>query len=139
MEGGASEQDLPTASAPMPNWLILVERLLRFLERIWLPSAWMFIAYQAADAFRALAGKNTLAEIGVALGVDTGLTSWEIILLSGWPVAIASAVIAHRQARLRKEVIAHHDQHVKRLEQALDPDRSSSGLQPTGETPPDDT
>lgn len=81
-----------------------------------------------------LSGGTTLEEIGGALKTIMGpprewirYAGWIILLIWGWK---------ERKSRLKK--LKHLGPRVKRLEQLMDPDRSSSNLTKTGDTNPED-
>ena len=80
-------------------------------------------------------GQTTIAEVTVALRA----TGWQgLTALAGLAVGVAGVTYGHSQARLRRKTILHLGPRIKELETAHDPDRSSSGLTASGETPQED-
>lgn len=54
------------------------------------------------------------------------------------PIAVGALVWAWWERRLRQEKTEWFQQRIAQLEKQLDPNRTSSGLAPTGETAPED-
>lgn len=80
-------------------------------------------------------GKTTAADVKLAF-TSGGLPQASIFLLVLLAAFAVLAVLYGRsQARLRRDTVRHFESRMKRLEKALDPHRTSSGLNPSGETP----
>jgi hypothetical protein len=80
-----------------------------------------------------LAGKTTLAEFGVKVLADIKLPQ---VLAYLFGVGGLGYGIGERHLRHKK--VAHMEGHIKTLEAAFDPSRSSSGLTRKGTTRPED-
>lgn len=72
-------------------------------------------------------GKDTAVNYVIDLGINEWLFALLVFLLTGWAFAERKRATRH---------IARTAAHRAALEQALDEQRSSSGLTETGETPP---
>ena len=80
-------------------------------------------------------GKTTIAEVTLALKA----TGWQGLTASlGVAVGAAGLVYGHVQGRLRRITVMHLGSRIRELETARDPNRSSSGLTESGETPQED-
>lgn len=88
-----------------------------------------FGIYSPAEA---LAGKKTLADFGFKLLAETKLS--EII---PYATAILGWVFGVNAQRLRRSTTERLTNRIRELEQRIDPSRSTSGLTPRGQTPPD--
>ena len=91
------------------------------------------VAYFISSAVSDLAGKTTLANIVVQV-----LQAGSVRELGSYAVAGGGITYGLRERRLRKSEIRHLGQQKRRLESALDPNRSTSQLTETGETRPED-
>lgn len=95
------------------------------------------ITYLATRCIEALAGRRTLAEIG--LGLDLGfLVDMNLDRFLAWLVAVLGLGYGARQRALRKAAIGRLASRVRDLETRLDPGRTSSGLTGKGDTNPAD-
>ena len=94
-----------------------------------------YCAYRASLVLIEWSGKTTAADLTLAM--EGG--GWPATTaLVGITVGLAGIAYGRTQAHLRRETIRHFESRTKALERALDPNRSSSGLTPSGETPPDE-
>jgi hypothetical protein len=91
------------------------------------------IAYFLQRSIVALAGRTTLADIGISfLGNLTFAQTTETILTGG------SILWALKERRLRREKTEYFSDRVKKLETMIDSKRSSSHLTTQGTTRPED-
>lgn len=93
----------------------------------------VLIFYFAYLSVKSLAGRVTFADIGIRMFGGIKLSE-AVAGLFG----VGGAIYGLRQSKLRKDTIERLQSRIKTLERALDPDRSSSGLTPRGETHPRD-
>jgi hypothetical protein len=94
---------------------------------------WVWIAHYGYLSVVALAGKHTLADIGLKL-----LANVTISQSVSWAATGGATIWAVSERRLRKKIIHQKAQRIQELEQHIDPDRSSSSLLPDGSTRPED-
>ena len=87
-------------------------------------------AYLSIDS---LAGETTSADIGIRIIGNIKLSEVFAFLFGGGGVAYGL-----RQRTLRKSTIERLQERIKKLEEKKDPERSSSGLTPKGDTHPND-
>jgi len=87
-------------------------------------------AYLSIDS---LAGKETLAKFFVEILVNRIRTHW---LWSG--LTLSAIIWAIAEGIVRRQTIKRLSRRIQELERRLDPNRSSSGIQPTGDTNPED-
>ena len=92
-----------------------------------------FCAYMSYLSVDALAGRRTLAWIGVNV-----LANVKISVVIGWVVGLAGFVYGRGQRKLRRDTIARLSGRIQRFEKTIDPKRTSSDLTERGETPPED-
>jgi len=97
----------------------------------WGSAVW--IAYLLRGAIVALAGKTTLADIG--LGMKASVTLPDAI---SYAFGIGGVGWGFAERGLRRRHIAETSQHIANLEKRIDPDRSSSRLTRWGTTRPED-
>jgi hypothetical protein len=95
-------------------------------------AAWC--AYMAYLSIDALAGRRTLAWIGI-----NALANVKISVVIGWFVGIAGFGYGLRQRKLRRDTIARLSGRIQYLEKVIDPGRTSSKLTERGETRPEDS
>ena len=104
------------------------------LGKILIPwAALVAIAAFGHASIRDIAGTRTEFSAVVRAAVDMQLTekaSWglSVVLGAGW----------FRERRLRRRTIAHHAAYIQKLEQRLDPNRTTSALTRTGAPRPED-
>jgi len=91
------------------------------------------IAYFLYKSLDSLAGRETISNIGIKILTDMKVNQWLAYLLGGGGV-----IYGRSQNKLRKKDIGRYSSRVKDLESRIDPRRSSSKLQPNGETLPED-
>lgn len=94
---------------------------------------WVFIARYSYLAVVALAGRHTLADIGLKL-----ITNMTFSQSVSWVATTGAAAWAVSERGLRKKVIRQKAKRIQELEQRIDPNRSSSSLLPDGSTRPED-
>jgi len=80
-----------------------------------------------------LAGKATLADIGIKVMGDIKLPQ-----VLAYLFGVSGVGYGMSERRLRRKKVEHMGGHIKALEEALDPTRSSSGLTRRGTTRPED-
>ena len=92
-----------------------------------------FISYNAYLSIEVLAGKNTLADIGIGF-----LTDINVSVAISWALAAGGVLYGYGQRRLRKNGVEHLAKRNQRLELIIDPERTSSNLTERGDTRPED-
>ena|SRR5258706_15602274 len=93
------------------------------------------LAYFGWKTSEALAGKITLADVGIDFSI---LGAIKLNAALSWALTVSFGWMWRKERRLRKKVIAEEHQKRARLERIIDPDRSSSMLEPHGDNPPGD-
>ena len=94
-----------------------------------------FCAYRASLVLMDWSGKTTAADVRFAF-TSGGFPSPLVLPLALLILfSIGSVLYGRSQARLRRDTVRRFESRMKRLEKALDPHRTSSGLNPSGETP----
>ena len=95
--------------------------------------AWVLIARYGYLSIEALAGETTSLNF-------LHVVTFEFLsrTLPWWILTIAFGYWAFRQTRLRKQKTEQLTARIKELETRIDPNRTSSGLLPSGDTHPDD-
>jgi len=91
------------------------------------------IVYLVYRIIESLAGKTTVADIGIKFLADMKLSDVFAVLFGGGGV-----LYGLKQRQLARRKTEHFSRRQAQLEQRLDPQRSSSKLPPTGETRPED-
>lgn len=91
-----------------------------------------FMAYQATEAVKAIAGKDTFVSVLTSIAANISVNQWVAYI-----IAILGGGYGFAQRRLRKQKVAELCERIKTLEQKFDPKRSTSGLSPHGTTPKD--
>ena len=89
-----------------------------------------FFSWRTSEA---LAGKITLADIGINVDLLGGL---KLNVATSWAAAFAFGSLWVRERNLRKAVTAKLSEDKARLERQLDAKRTSSMLEPHGDNPP---
>jgi hypothetical protein len=87
------------------------------------------IAYIGYLSIVALAGKTTLADIGIKF-----LANLKISVIVPYAIGVGGIGYGLLQRRLRKKRVEELSAHCSKLEHLLDPKRSSSGISPQGTT-----
>lgn len=93
----------------------------------------VLIARYAYLSVAALAGKETLADIGIQFLSDVRVSE-----ALAWLLATSGVVYGYRQRKLRRDTVERQHGRIEELERRVDPKRSSSRLTPRGETRPED-
>ncbi|MBS0457444.1 MAG: hypothetical protein JSS44_08970 [Proteobacteria bacterium] len=91
------------------------------------------VAYLGYRTIDVLAGKTTLADIGIGF-----LANVQISTALAWGVGVGGAWYGKRQNRLRKDTIERLQGRIQHLERQHDPQRSSSNLTRRGDTRQED-
>ena len=104
----------------------IVIELIRLISKMIVPAMVVLVVYFLSDVLIAQAGQTTMVQYLSDLKVGDWLPWCLAVLGGGWGVT---------ERNLHKRHIEHHDDHVKKLETALDPSRTSSGLTKRGDTP----
>lgn len=111
----------------------VIYRIFDLLDKIVMASIYIACFYFSYLAIDALAGKTTITNMVIsyfsAKESDFGLPWVVAVLTSFW-------AILERRERKRKTESMH--KHNRELEFRINPDRTSSGLLPTGDTNPKD-
>ena len=94
---------------------------------------WVLIARYGYYAVVALAGKQTLADIGLKLLANVTFSQ-----TLAWTGAGGATIWAMSERRLRKKIIRQKADRIKQLEEHIDRHRSSSRLMADGSTRPED-
>lgn len=88
-----------------------------------------FCVFMGAQVLIAWAGQTTVASFTLDL-------PWRALApFLGVLFGLAGFAYGWRQAELRRKSVRHLAPRVQLLEETIDPDRSSSGLDPSGQTP----
>ncbi len=93
----------------------------------------VLIVRYAYLGIEALAGKSTLADIGVNF-----LTDINVSVALAWAAGFGGMVYGIKQRELRKDTIERLVGRIKQLEDEVDPNRTSSNLTKRGDTRPED-
>ena len=93
------------------------------------------IAYFAYRSIDTLAGRTTLADMGVSVSFFTGA---RIADLMAWVLAVVGVGYGLAQRSLRGRTVARQEGRVIALETKIDPERTSSRLTRRGKTRPED-
>lgn len=110
-------------------WIELIGFLNRFIRYL----TWLGLAYLGYLSIDALAGETTYLEVFNSVTVELLSKS-----LPWWAVTTVFALWAILERSLRKRKTKKLTKRIERLETKLDPQRTSSGLVPTGDTHPND-
>jgi hypothetical protein len=108
------------------GWFYLSNNLVKW-------SAIVLIVRYVYLAIDSLAGRNTLADIGLNI-----LGHVEVSVALAWTVGIVGAIYGWRQRDLRKSTVELLQTRIIELERSIDSKRSSSKLTPRGDTRPED-
>ena len=114
-------------------WLLVADQGFRTVRHIATCAAPVAIAYILRDAISDLAGKTTLADIGIKMLVSTTTTDWILYV-----VVCLALLFGVWQRQLRKRTIRRMAGRIAFLEHQADPSRSSSQLTSTGDTRQED-
>jgi hypothetical protein len=115
--------------------IALISSVASIIKTFFWASATFGIFYFGFDALKAFAGEFSTADLNFIASGE--VNKWVPVLIS---ILIGGPGFAYgwRQRKLRKKYIDRYTERIKILEKYIDPDRSSSGLTSTGETPPED-
>ena len=94
---------------------------------------WFAIALVANNAVTAIAGKTTIADVGVNLVTDIRISETVSYLLGALGIGYGL-----KQRKMRKRSIVVQSKRITDLEAKVDPVRSSSELTETGDTRTED-
>ena len=111
--------------------LLFISRGFDFATILVKAGAIVWIASFVRDAFIASVGQSTdvsvIVELFFSKGNDYGIPWIIVLILFGWGVL---------ERRLRRDKTERLQARIVELEKIIDPERSTSGLLPTGETNP---
>ncbi|WP_022949551.1 hypothetical protein [Methylohalobius crimeensis] len=128
------EQPQPPKELPEGAFkLYLLERGYNIIVLLLRYGFFLGLAYIGYLSLKELAGKATIADIAFTFLGKQAVSNW------GYNLALFVSIIwalTERKLRLRKT--KYLSERPKNLEKQIDPNRTSSGLQPTGETNPED-
>ncbi len=91
------------------------------------------IAYCMYLSIAVLAGKTTLANIGISF-----LGNVKISEAVAWLFGVSGVAFGYKQRQLRRKTVEHLQTRNIEIEQQIDPNRTSSTLTPRGDTNPRD-
>lgn len=131
----ATEADLELGRLELRHALYLraFDVVVRIIEKGIPWGAAVLIAYFTARAADSLAGKVTLADIGVRV-----LASVRLSEILPYLVGLGGVGYGLGQRKLRRDHIENSSKHTRALERNIDPGRTSSGLTSRGATHPRD-
>ena len=113
--------------------IYLVSKFFDLVKELIKYACYGWIAWMALLAFQSMAGKKTEANFLFSAIFSSG-NDYNL----PWVIAIFSSLYALAQRKLRLRVTFSLQSRIKELELRIDPQRTSSGLLPTGETNPVD-
>lgn len=93
------------------------------------------IAYWAYRVVDTLAGRTTLADIGIDVSV---IANENVGQLLAWLTGAGGIIYGLAQRRLRRRTIHRLQGRIRDLETQIDPGRTSSSITTTGQTRPED-
>ena len=108
------------------SWASVLNNLIRWFGLVAIAA----FAYMSIDA---LSGKATSSNINVPFLANLRLRN-----LLPWVLALGAVVYGWRQRDLRKTTVERLQARIRDLERRYDPNRSTSGLTPRGDTNPED-
>lgn len=111
----------------------LVDATASTIQRLIPWTALVLIAYFFHSSVGQLAGKTTMADIGLNILGDIRINE-----ALAWAIAGGSGYLAYKERKLKENTIERLTAQTKKYEQALDPRRSSSRLTSRGKTRPED-
>jgi len=114
-------------------WVHFITHTFTFLTSAIMWTAIVFVVYFVYRTVGGLAGRTTMADIGIRV-----LGNFSVSSALAWSCGGSGVVFGLKQRRLRKNTISRLEGRLKCYEQLLDPSRSSSLLTPTGDTNPQD-
>jgi len=126
----AKKKKNPPAEMSHQNTAVFIDRSFNTINTLIKFAALSFIAYVFYLSVDTLAGRQTLANINIAMLLD----SRALATIFG----AGGIVYGWNQRRLRQKSVKQFQPRIQKLEQLLDSDRSTSSLTAAGETNPDD-
>ena len=108
------------------GFISVVNNVVRWGGLVW-------IVYYIQGMVVALAGKETIANIGMSFLGDVRISE-----ALAWLLAGGTTLYGLSQRKLRKDTVERLQGRIHRHEVLQDPKRSSSKLTPRGDTPPED-
>jgi hypothetical protein len=114
------------AARAAEGWVAVLLSLIRW-------GAIFGISRYAYLAIAALAGKTTLADVGIDF-----LGKVELSVTLAWLLGVAGCGYGWRQRKLRRDSIERLQRRIQGLERHIDQTRSSSKLTPRGDSRPED-
>lgn len=124
----ASKRDIDLARLKYQDRARIYEHVAGLLNRIVGGATVVLPFYFAYLSLLALAGKETTLRAVVAALVDMKIDQF-----FSWAVALIATGAAIRERRIKQRAISGMEEHVRKLEERIDPNRSTSGLAKTGE------
>lgn len=91
------------------------------------------MAYLAYRTVSVLAGRVTLANVGIRFLADVRVSEF-----AAWLLGFGGTFYGVQQRKLRRDTVERLQARITRFEREKDPKRSSSSLTPRGETRPED-
>jgi len=111
----------------------VADGVIRVLRDVIKYGALVWIASYFNRSIETLAGKTTLADIGVSF-----LANMKVSIAFAWTFGFAGIIYGYTQRNLRKDTVARLQQRIKDLELSVDTNRSSSEITVQGNTRPED-
>lgn len=99
----------------------------------WIQSTPAVMVYFVSDAVKSLAGQQTGANIDVNF-----IAGFSVSETMAWVVGAGGVLYGQRERSLKGKAVKRLHERIEFLERKVDPNRSSSGLTPTGNTNPGD-
>jgi hypothetical protein len=121
------------SSTQVAIWLRLIDRGTQLIALSIKAITILGVAYFETEAIKSLAGQETSVFVEFLTNTPAGLTA-----MVGTAVGGLGGVYGLWQRNLHRRAIAHFAPRLTRYEQGVDPNRTSTGLTPFGETNPED-
>jgi hypothetical protein len=118
-------------------WVRLIDRVSVILINLTKWAAWVWIASFVPATVEHLAGERTDAKISVLISflADTG--EGKLVVLS-FGIGVMGVFYGIRERHLHHRAIRSFQKQIREMQTIIDPQRSSSGLGPEGDSNPDD-
>jgi hypothetical protein len=113
--------------------LLVIDRVFQLIRTVIKTGAACYGIYAGHELIKSLAD-GKIKWTSVLLAVVNGNVAWALLLA----MTLMATWVAVHERRLRKDVIAKYSAYIKELESKIDPQRSSSRLNPDGTTRPED-
>ena len=107
--------------------------VLKTVRHLFVTVKWLGVAYFFYLSVDALAGKTTILSTVFKYVIEA---KFSVVL--PWLLAVAALVWGVLERLLRRRKTAGMQEHIRRLETSLDPERTGSNLLPDGRTNPKD-